>query len=131
MLMLLFLALPKLPQNSVWQSLKPEAERLGKLAEWEKEFSQVSHPKAFIYGPRRQLKRTTSLTSAQFANGEEDFNSDDVGGLDAMHDQFNVNAPPGVNGTEMGPDGYPLLGDYEFGGFSRRLRGCGGMFRCR
>lgn len=25
----------------VWQSLKPEADRLGKLAEWEKEFSQV------------------------------------------------------------------------------------------
>lgn len=27
--------------GSVWQSLKPEADRLGKLAEWEKEFSQV------------------------------------------------------------------------------------------
>jgi hypothetical protein len=28
--------------GSVWQSLKPEADRLGKLAEWEKEFSQVN-----------------------------------------------------------------------------------------
>jgi peroxin-5 len=28
--------------EKVWESLKPEAERLGKLAEWEKEFSQVS-----------------------------------------------------------------------------------------
>ena len=27
--------------EKVWESLKPEAERLGKLAEWEKEFSQV------------------------------------------------------------------------------------------
>lgn len=27
--------------DKVWESLKPEAERLGKLAEWEKEFSQV------------------------------------------------------------------------------------------
>lgn len=28
--------------EKVWQSLRPEAERLGKLAEWEKDFSQVS-----------------------------------------------------------------------------------------
>ena len=27
--------------EKVWESLRPEAERLGKLAEWEKEFSQV------------------------------------------------------------------------------------------
>lgn len=29
--------------EAVWESLKPEAERINKLAEWEKEFSQVSH----------------------------------------------------------------------------------------
>lgn len=28
--------------DKVWESLRPEAERLGKLAEWEREFSQVS-----------------------------------------------------------------------------------------
>jgi peroxin-5 len=28
--------------DAVWESLKPEAERLNKLAEWEKDFSQVS-----------------------------------------------------------------------------------------
>jgi peroxin-5 len=29
--------------EKVWQSLRPEAERLGKLAEWEKDFSQVNN----------------------------------------------------------------------------------------
>jgi len=28
--------------DAVWESLKPEAERLNKLAEWERDFSQVS-----------------------------------------------------------------------------------------
>lgn len=28
--------------DKVWESLKPEAERLNKLAEWERDFSQVS-----------------------------------------------------------------------------------------
>lgn len=33
---------PKGDFEAVWESLRPEAERLGKLAEWEKDFSQVS-----------------------------------------------------------------------------------------
>ena len=33
---------PKGDLEAVWESLRPEAERLGKLAEWEKDFSQVS-----------------------------------------------------------------------------------------
>jgi hypothetical protein len=41
--------------GSVWQSLKPEADRLGKLAEWEKEFSQV-RPLTFLSGPLFKLK---------------------------------------------------------------------------
>lgn len=28
--------------EAVWESLRPEAERLGRLAEWERDFSQVS-----------------------------------------------------------------------------------------
>ena len=38
---------PKGDFDAVWESLRPEAERLGKLAEWEKDFSQVS----VIYSP--------------------------------------------------------------------------------
>lgn len=30
--------------EAVWESLRPEAERLNKLAEWERDFSQVRHP---------------------------------------------------------------------------------------
>ncbi|KAI5449872.1 Peroxisomal membrane signal receptor PTS1 [Naganishia albida] len=73
--------------EAVWQSLKPEADRLGKLAEWEKEFSQ-------------------------FANGQQDdeldydFNPDMTGAV--QEPSF------GVNGRQVGEDGYPLLGDYEF-----------------
>ena len=33
---------PKGDFEAVWESLRPEAERLNKLAEWEKDFSQVS-----------------------------------------------------------------------------------------
>lgn len=34
--------------EAVWESLRPEAERLGQLAEWERDFSQVSHPPLFF-----------------------------------------------------------------------------------
>ncbi|OCF33079.1 hypothetical protein I316_05124 [Kwoniella heveanensis BCC8398] len=34
---------PKGDFEAVWESLKPEAERLGKLAEWERDFSQFTH----------------------------------------------------------------------------------------
>jgi len=33
---------PKGDLEAVWESLRPEAERLGQLAEWERDFSQVS-----------------------------------------------------------------------------------------
>ena len=36
--------------EAVWESLRPEAERLGKLAEWEKDFSQVSSvPQGLVF----------------------------------------------------------------------------------
>ena len=35
---------PKGDFEAVWESLRPEAERLNKLSEWERDFSQVSLP---------------------------------------------------------------------------------------
>jgi peroxin-5 len=43
--------------EKVWQSLRPEAERLGKLAEWEKDFSQVNND--FVVRCRDMLTRGT------------------------------------------------------------------------
>ncbi|GHJ89060.1 hypothetical protein NliqN6_5462 [Naganishia liquefaciens] len=73
--------------EAVWQSLKPEADRLGKLAEWEKEFSQ-------------------------FANGQHDEDID----FDFNADMRDAVQEPtfGTAGRQVGEDGYPLLGDYEF-----------------
>ncbi len=36
--------------------------------------------------------------------------------MDAMHDQFNINMPPQPGAGTLDADGYPVLGDYEFGG---------------
>jgi peroxin-5 len=36
--------------DAVWESLRPEAERLNKLAEWENDFSQVCFP----FDPKQQ-----------------------------------------------------------------------------
>ncbi|KAJ9091162.1 hypothetical protein QFC20_007720 [Naganishia adeliensis] len=87
--------------EAVWQSLKPEADRLGKLAEWEKEFSQA-----------RPLPSLSHIPLLEFANGQQDdeldydFNPDMTGAV--QEPSF------GVNGRTVGEDGYPLLGDYEF-----------------
>ncbi|KAJ9102014.1 hypothetical protein QFC19_004939 [Naganishia cerealis] len=70
--------------EAVWQSLKPEADRLGKLAEWEKEFSQ-------------------------FANGQND-----EGEYDFTPDLTDAVPAFGASSRMVGDDGYPLLGDYEF-----------------
>lgn len=42
--------------EKVWESLKPEAERLNKLAEWERDFSQVRII-CFLYNRIRKLNR--------------------------------------------------------------------------
>jgi peroxin-5 len=41
--------------EKVWESLKPQAERLNQLAEWEKDFSQVRLPTG---SARRQLLKS-------------------------------------------------------------------------
>lgn len=43
--------------EKVWESLKPEAERLNKLAEWERDFSQV-RVVCFLYDRIRKLNRS-------------------------------------------------------------------------
>ena len=45
---------PKGDFEAVWESLRPEAERLGKLAEWEKDFSQVSDD---VFAGRPEMSR--------------------------------------------------------------------------
>lgn len=58
----------------------------------------------------------------QFTNGEEDYNFDEIGGMDAMHDQFNINMPPQPGAGTLDADGYPILGDYEFGASGKAHR---------
>lgn len=50
--------------EAVWESLRPEAERLNKLAEWERDFSQVCS--SVCPGMTRELNissQTTTMTS--------------------------------------------------------------------
>lgn len=48
--------------EAVWESLKPEAERMNQLAEWEKEFSQVSETAAEPEGRGGQRQRVRRLS---------------------------------------------------------------------
>lgn len=82
--------------DAVWESLKPEAERLGKLAEWEKEYSQ------FVDGE-----------DDTFDILQENLNREDIGyaGLD---EQFEFGTGADFDREGMTEDGLPKSVQYQF-----------------
>jgi peroxin-5 len=98
---------PKGDLEAVWESLRPEAERLGKLAEWEAEFSQFVNDEDDL-----------------FEGLEESLNRDDVGqmGLDEQLEMGLGELGEGFDVREglVGDDGLPVGRSYEFGQFPRR-----------
>ncbi|WVF66382.1 hypothetical protein IAT40_001122 [Kwoniella sp. CBS 6097] len=94
---------PKGDFEAVWESLKPEAERLGKLAEWERDFSQFTHDEDDLYDVLN-----------------ESLNRPDVGQSDLDRqlgmDMGGISMPTGFeeDGTYRVGDGIPELKGYEF-----------------
>ncbi|BEI83734.1 hypothetical protein CcaverHIS002_0403380 [Cutaneotrichosporon cavernicola] len=82
--------------DAVWESLKPEAERLNQLAEWEKEFSQFVEDE-----------------DDTFDILERDLNRDDIGqtGLD---DQMEFGSGAGLEGDFTAENGLPPQVQYHF-----------------
>ncbi|WVQ80474.1 hypothetical protein IAT38_002579 [Cryptococcus sp. DSM 104549] len=88
--------------DAVWESLKPEAERLNKLAEWENDFSQFTHDEDDLF---------------DILN--ESLNRDDVGQHD-LDQQLHLDglgeerAAFERDGTFQSADGIPQMSSYEF-----------------
>ncbi|WVW81525.1 hypothetical protein I302_103520 [Kwoniella bestiolae CBS 10118] len=80
---------PKGDLEAVWESLKPEAERLNKLAEWEKDFSQFTNDEDDLFDT---LNESLNRSDVGQRNLDQQLHLDrDVGGLavpDGL-DQYN------------------------------------------
>ncbi|KAK8845376.1 hypothetical protein IAR55_006089 [Kwoniella newhampshirensis] len=91
---------PKGDFDAVWESLRPEAERLGKLAEWEKDFSQFTNDEDDL-----------------FETLNESLNRPDVGQM-PLDDQLDFGQFGFGNGISeelfRSDDGLPTLKNYEF-----------------
>jgi peroxin-5 len=93
---------PKGDLEAVWESLRPEAERLNKLAEWESEFSQFVNEEDDLYDSLND-----SLKRADVGQSSLDEQFD----LDEDEDRFGI-----------ADDGVPRPKGYEFGMFPSHLR---------
>lgn len=122
--------------EAVWESLRPEAERLNKLAEWERDFSQVSPlPKPQVRMIDLRLTRITQFTNDEddlFETLNESLHRDDVG-QHSLDEQFQGMWDPEQGVAEdrsdiarefnewksraMPENGLPETTRYEFGTF--------------
>ncbi|WWC85554.1 uncharacterized protein L201_000418 [Kwoniella dendrophila CBS 6074] len=94
---------PKGDFDAVWESLKPEAERLNKLAEWEKDFSQFTNDQDDLF---ETLNDSLSKSDVNQQNSEpQRYN----GGLAVPDGLDDVNA---FNAFQR-DDGIPLTRGYE------------------
>ncbi|OWT37138.1 peroxisome targeting signal receptor [Cryptococcus neoformans Bt1] len=92
--------------EKVWESLKPEAERLNKLAEWERDFSQFTNDEDDLFDVLN-----------------ESFNRPDVGqaSLDQQTDFLQDERLAMGEGVVARDDGIPQIGNYDFSSPSRHL----------
>lgn len=122
---------PKGDFDAVWESLRPEAERLGKLAEWERDFSQVSGSAIVQLFPAKCLGGPPLTGFWQFVSDEDDLfetlndslNRDDVGQAD-LGDQLGFGTGQygnGLDGYLESEDGLPRARTYDFGKPSERI----------
>ncbi|WVQ93997.1 hypothetical protein IAU59_001075 [Kwoniella sp. CBS 9459] len=97
---------PKGDFEAVWESLKPEAERLGKLAEWERDFSQFTNDEDDLYDVLNESLNRPDV-------GQSDL--DRQLGLDM--DMGGISMPDGFeeDGTYRVGNGIPEMKGYEFG----------------
>lgn len=92
--------------EKVWESLKPEAERLNKLAEWERDFSQFANDEDDLFDVLN-----------------ESLNQPDVGqaSLDQQTDFLQDERLAMGQGLAARDDGIPLIGSYDFSSPSQHL----------
>ncbi|WVR03382.1 hypothetical protein IAU60_000373 [Kwoniella sp. DSM 27419] len=93
---------PKGDFDAVWESLRPEAERLGKLAEWERDFSQFTNDEDDLFDTLND-----SLNRPEADHGEVD-----------QHNGFEgISMPNGFeqDGSYRAGNGVPEMREYEYG----------------